>query len=147
MADRRHKRADKKRDSAQATAAQTKDPDDWRLYKNLRNTVNRKKKLEKKTWEQKKLDSSENNSSTIWKNVKGWLKWGKSGPPLQLFHNGNFVNSPAGLAGTMNMFFINKVKSLRSSIHETNSDPLYKLRDSMKDRNSNIKFKAVQPKE
>ena len=137
----------KKRDLAQATAAQTKDPDDWRLYKNLRNTVNRKKKLEKKTWEQKKLDSSENNPSTIWKNVKGWLKWGKSGPPLQLFHNGNFVNSPAGLAGTMNMFFINKIKLLRSSIHETNSDPLYKLRDSMKDRNSNIKFKAVQPKE
>ena len=137
----------KKRDSAQATAAHTKDPDDWRFYKNLRNTVNSKKKWEKKIWEQKKLDCSEHNPSTIWKNVKGWLKWGKSGPPQQLFHNGNLVNSPAGLAGTMNMFFINKVKLLRSSIPDTNSDPLYKLRDSMKDRDSTLKFKAVHPKE
>ena len=66
---------------------------------------------------------------------------------MQLFHNGNLVTSPAGLAGTMNMFFINKVKLLRSSIPDTSSDPLYRLRDSMKDRDSTLKFKAVQPKE
>ena len=82
------------RDAAQAVAAQSRDLDDWRLYKNLRNTVTARNKAEKKAWEQNKLDSSEHNPSIIWKNVKGWLNWGNSGPPTQLFHNGNLVNSP-----------------------------------------------------
>ena len=135
------------RDSAQATAALTKDPDDWRMYKNLRNTATAKKKADKKAWEQRKLDSSEHNPSIIWKNVKGWLNWGNSGPPTQLFHNGNLINSPAGLSSTMNTFFIDKVRLLRNSISVADHDPLYKLRDSMKDRDCSLMFKAVHPKE
>ena len=137
----------KERDTAQATAAQTKDPEDWRMYKNLRNTVNAKKQSEKKAWEQKKLDSSEHDPSVIWKNVKGWLNWGASGPPTQLFHDGNIVNSPAGLAGTMNRFFMDKITLLRSSIPDTDTDPLFKLRDSMKDRDCSLTFKAVHPRD
>ena len=37
------------RDHAQAVAAETQHPDDWRLYRNLRNTVNARKKSEKKS--------------------------------------------------------------------------------------------------
>ena len=103
------------RNSAQAAAALSRDPDDWRLYKNLRNSATAKMKIEKKGWEKKKLSSSENNPTVLWKNVKSWLSWGNSGPPTQLFHEGRLVNSPAGLAGTMNNFFINKVSSLKFS--------------------------------
>ena len=69
---RTQKKLLKERDLAQAAAAQTQDPDDWRLFKNLRNTATARKKAEKKVWEEKKLDSSEHNPSIIWKNIKGW---------------------------------------------------------------------------
>ena len=135
------------RDHAQAVAAQSRHPDDWRLYKNLRNTVNARKKSEKKAWEQMKLDNSEQNPSTLWKNVKGWLKWGLSGPPTQLFYNGRLVSSPAGLAGTMNRFFVDKVRLLRNSIPDTDSDPLHKLRESLQDRNCSLNLKPVHPRD
>ena len=121
----------KERNSAQATAAQTKDMDDWRLYKSLRNTATARMRQEKKAWEKMKLDSTKHNPSTLWKNVKTWLNWNNSGPPSQLFDNGRLVNSPAGLAGTMNSFFIDKVNRLRNGIPASNSDPLAKLKESM----------------
>ena len=43
------------------------------------------------------------------KNVKSVIGWNKSGPPSQLFQNGQFENSPTGLAAIMNNFFIDKV--------------------------------------
>ena len=45
----------KERDAAQAKAALTKDPDDWRLYKNLRNTATAKKKQRRKLGEKGSL--------------------------------------------------------------------------------------------
>ena len=47
----------------------------------------------------------------------------------------------------MNTYFIEKVRLLRNSINAIDHDPLYKLRDSMKDRNCSLLFKAVHPKE
>ena len=66
----------KLRDAAQATAARSKDPDDWREYKNLRNTATARMRSEKKSWEREKLDKAQHSSSTLWKNVKSWLSWG-----------------------------------------------------------------------
>ena len=135
------------RNAAQLTASQTKDQDDWRFYKSLRNTATARMKQERKTWEQMKLDSTKHNPSTLWKNVKAWLNWSNSGPPTQLFSGGSLVNSPAGLAGTMNAFFINKVKNLRENIPAAATDPLEKLRDSLKDRECSLSFRAVKPDE
>ena len=100
------------RDAAQSKAAQFGDRDDWRHYKNIRNTTTAKIKAEKKSWEKQKLDNTQHDPSSLWKNVKSWINWSNSGPPTQLFHEGKLVNSPAGIARTMNMFFIDKVKKL-----------------------------------
>ena len=88
----------KQRDTAQALAAESKDPEDWRQYKNLRNTATARMRAEKKSWEQQKLDKAQHSSSTLWQNVKSWLNWGDSGPPSRLFHNGIMINKPARLA-------------------------------------------------
>ena len=71
---------------------------------------------------------TKHNPSTLWKNVKTWLNWNNSGPPSQLFHNGMLVSSPAGLARTMNKFFIDKVTRLINGIPASNNDPLAKLK-------------------
>ena len=104
-------------------------------------------KAEKKAWEKHKLDHSEHNPSILWSNVKGWLGWGISGPPTQLFHEGRVVNSPAGIAGAMNNFFTNKVYMLHMNIQPSASDPLSKLRENLQGRDCTMVCRAVQPDE
>ena len=135
----------KERNNAQATAAQSQNLDDWRLYKSLRNSATARMRQEKKAWEKMKLDSSKHDPSTLWKSVKTWLNWNNSGPPSQLFHLGRLINSPAGLAGAMNSFFIEKVSRLRQNIPGTDDDPLAKLKESLKDRQCSLTLKAVKP--
>ena len=135
----------KERNDAQKLASVTKDPDDWRLYKHLRNSATAKMRLEKKNWETSKLSSTDHDCGTLWKNVKSFLGWNNSGPPSQLFHNGQFHNSPARLASTMNNFFLDKVAQLRQRIPRVDTDPLAKLRETLSDRECTFKFKPVKP--
>ena len=79
----------------------------------------------------------------MWKSVKGIVGWESSGPQTKLFHEGKSINSPSGLASTMNKFFINKVKGFRSAIPQKDADPLANLRESMKKRQSKFNLKLV----
>ena len=135
----------KERDAAQIHASGTQDPDDWRLYKNLRNTITRRMKKEKASWEKQRLDHAQNSSTNLWKNIKGWLNWKASGPPTQLFADGSLISSPKALATTMNRYFISKVDRLRQGIPRNNSDPLKVLRKTMADRSCSFHFKPVHP--
>ena len=137
----------KDRNAAQKVASETRDPDDWRYYKHLRNSATAKMKVEKKKWETNKLSNSEHDSHTLWKNVKCCLGWNNSGPPSQLFYNGKFVNTPVGLSSTMNKFFIEKVEGLRQRIPRGDTDPLTKIREVFSERNCTFKFKPVRPEE
>ena len=90
-----------KRNTAQKVASTTRDPDDWRHYKHLRNTATAKMNLENKNWEIKKLSNTDHDCGTLWNNVKSFIGWNNSGPPSQLFHNGQFENSLSWLAMKM----------------------------------------------
>ena len=137
----------KDRDKAQFTATQTGDPDDWRYYKNLRNSATSRMRLEKKNWEKSKLDSTHHSSSALWKNIKSWLSWGDSGPPSKLFHNGTIVNKPARVATIMNEFFLSKIVKLQDRIPASNSDPTERLREVLQDRRCIFSLKPVSPEE
>ena len=63
----------KKRKEAQIVASESKSQDDWREYKNIRNTTTARIRKEKKTWEKMKLDHNKEDPRTIWKTVKSWL--------------------------------------------------------------------------
>ena len=71
----------KQRDFAQEIASHTKNQDDWRKYKNLRNTVVSRLRNEKNEWEKQQFDHLGNNPTDLWRNVKSWLGWKNSGPP------------------------------------------------------------------
>lgn len=64
------KDAIKERNLAQTRANRTKDKDDWRYYKKLRNKVTNILRKEKKLWQENKLVEFGNDTSSIWKNVK-----------------------------------------------------------------------------
>ena len=53
------------------------------------------------------------------------------------------VTSPGGLASTMNKFFLDKIRTLRSSIPAVQSDPLIKMKEAMQDRGCSFKLKSV----
>ena len=137
----------KERDAAQVQATQTQYADDWRLYRNLRNSVTSRMRQERASWEKQRLNYAENSSTNLWKNIKGWLNWKSSGPPTQLFSDGSLINTPEGLATTMNRFFINKVNRLRQGIPVNNSDPLKILRETMRNRSCNFTLSPVHPDE
>ena len=114
----------KQREAAQRIAASSGSSDDWRDYKSKRNTVTARQRQEKNSWEKQRLCNKENDPRSLWKNMKSWLNWKFSGPPSQLFSEGHIVNSPAGLAETMNQYFTNKVRLLREGIPANHADPL-----------------------
>jgi hypothetical protein len=132
------------RSTAQAEAAATDDPEDWRQYRSIRNQVTAMGRADKTAWEKQKLDHTVNTASDLWKTVKGWLGWGGSGTPTQLFSNGKMVTSPSGLASAMNKFFVDKVKRLRLNIPPATSDPLTKLKEAMRRRECSFRLKMVK---
>jgi hypothetical protein len=136
-----------KREAAQERAVETDSHEDWRVYRGLRNQVTAKSREDKQKWEGKKLDLEENNSSGVWKTVKGWLGWGSSGTPTQLFWEGRMVTSPAGLASSMNRFFLDKIQRLRNSIPAPSADPLRKFKEAMRGRDCSFTIKPVQEHE
>ena len=112
-------------------------------YKSLRNQITARKRNDEKKWKAKKLDPDQNSCTDTWKTVKGLLGWGGAGPPTQLFYNGRMVTQPAGLASSMNRFFIDKIKHLRDDIPLVDSDPLKKLKEAMKYRQCKFNLKPV----
>ena len=137
----------KERNVAHDIACRTKHQDDYRHYKNLRNQTTTSLRQDKKAWERQKLDSNKNDPSSLWKNVKTRLNWNNSGPPTRLFENGKMISSPAGIAGTLNSFFLGKVAGLRESIPVSGVDPLDKLRESMSQNRCSFSLQAVGPDE
>ena len=133
----------KQRDNAHKKAAATNSPEDWRLFRSIRNRVTALIRRDKKLWEQEKLDSSLNNSEQTWRTVKSWLNWGSSGPPTQLVCDGKIVSSPSRIANIMNNFFTDKVKSLRNKIPAERSDPLSKFKEAMHQRTCVFKLKKT----
>ena len=133
----------KVRNEAQEKAAETDNPDDWRIYRNIRNQVTASCRRDKAVWEREKLDHMSNTASDTWKTVKGWLGWGSAATPTKLFSDGRLVTSPGGLAACMNKFFLDKIKRLRQNIPAANADPLVRLREATSHRNCSFKLKLV----
>ena len=131
------------REAAQQKASLSDNPEDWRAFRALRNQVTSKSREDKRKWEKMKLDPSENNSTDVWKTVRGWLGWGSAGTPSQLFWEGKLVSSPRGLSTTMNNFFLDKIKRLRSGIPEQTADPLVRTREAMAGRQCSFKLNPV----
>ena len=121
--------------------------EDWREFRKIRNQVTAKSRNDRRIWETEKLDLDKNNPSGIWKTVKCWLGWGTSGTPSQIFWIGRVVSSPSGLAGAMNSFFLDKIKSLRRNIPLPTGDPASKLREAMANIQCQFSIKYVKEDE
>ena len=139
------KELQRERNLAQEKAASTNDPEDWKIFRSLRNQSTSSVRKDKRKWEAQKFSQNENNtSSDIWKSVKGFLGWNTGGPPSQLLYGGRIVTRPAGLASCMNEYFVNKVVDLRQRIPLVDSDPLKYMKQAMSSRSCSFQLKPVQ---
>ena len=133
----------KQREEAQEKASRTNNLEDWRLFRAIRNQVTARSRLDKKKWEENKLEKGDD----MWKTVKNWLGWKNTGPPNKLFYDGRIVTRPACIASSMNRFFIDKVKSLRQNIPEVSRDPLKEMKEAMQHRQCKFKLSPVSTPE
>ena len=120
----------KKRDEAQEKAALSGSPEDWAVYKRLRNELTKSLWKEKIAWQQGKLDSCEESKDTgkLWKNILGWLNWSSASSPTKLLVDGDMVTSPQKMAQVQNEYYINKVREIRRNMPRQKKDPLSTLR-------------------
>ena len=137
----------RQRDTAQMIASHSQCQDSWRHYRNMRNITTKSIRNAKKVWESEQLNHFGNSTTGLWRNLKSWMGWKNSGPPSQLFHEGELVSSPHALASTMNSFFIKKVKNLQKRIPPSKDNPLKYLQQAMSTRTCNFKIECVHPDE
>ena len=137
----------KERDQLQKKASQSRNEDDWKKFKSIRNKVNNRLKFEETNWQRTKLEQCGQNSSDVWKNVKGILNWKTSGSPTQLFHQGSLLTKPQEIADAQNNYFLQKISTIRENLPPAVTDPLGKLRKLMKGRKCSFSFRAVHPDE
>ena len=135
----------KQRDELQKIAAESKNTEDWKKFKCLRNKINNRLRFEEINWQKVKLDECGNSSKKVWKNVKGILNWKTSGSPSQLFYKGSLIQKPQELATAQNEFFIDKIDQILANLPPPVSDPLYYLKNMMNGRQCSLTLKAVHP--
>ena len=70
------KKVQKERTLAQELASQTDDPEDWRMFRSLRNQAVASSRSDKSMWERKKLDDQKSSPTEVWSTVKSVLGWG-----------------------------------------------------------------------
>ena len=141
------KTAMEERNVAQKVAILTKDQNRLRAYRNLRNKVTNMIRSDKRAWEKGKLDHLANNSTDLWKNIKGILNWNTNGPPTQLFHQGQMISKPLELAQCMNGFFSDKVKHLQDKLPPETDDPLKYAKRYMSRITTRMDLKPVFPEQ
>ena len=94
----------KQRNKAQKILSENKNDENAKHFKKLRNKVTKNLRNDKIWWQKNKLESSNNDSGKLWKNILGWLNWCSSGSPSKLYYAGQIVTSPAKLAEILNNF-------------------------------------------
>ena len=135
------------RDILQSRAAQTKNSEDWKKFKVLRNRINSRLRSEERNWQKLRISECGQNISKVWKNVKDIINWKSSGAPTQLFNNGVLHNKPQEVADCQNHYFVNKVQLIREEMPAPISDPLCKLKSLMVNRKCSFSLHIVHPDE
>ena len=105
----------------------------WEAYRVLRNKINDRKKQEEFLYKSEKMQEVSSSSSALWKTAKGFMGWKSNGSPKQLIEGNRCVQSPKEIAQVMNLFFINKVRTIRESIPDSVLD-LDKVHESMQNK-------------
>ena len=88
-------------------AINTKNIEDWHLFKNQNNIINKKIKEAKTNYYKEKFENNNNK----WKTLKNINNTNKQTPPNIINNNGKLISSPKLIANIANNYFIEKNKA------------------------------------
>ena len=89
----------------------------WNKYKQIRNSINNRRKFEEKKYKAELISQNLSSSADTWKVAKNLMEWSSnSGPPNQLEVAGKLTTKASEIASLMNNFFIEKIQKIRRSI-------------------------------
>ena len=115
----------------------------WQDYKHVRNTINNRKKFEEDHFKSEKIISSMDSPANTWKTAKSFMNWENAGgPPSQLSIDGKLVTKASLIATEMNLFFMDKVKTIRNGIMYL-PNLFEKCREVMQDKTCTIALRYV----
>ena len=89
----------------------------WRRFQRARNTVNNRKRFEENRFKSERIMKSLDTPSDTWKAAKSFMSWeNKGGTPSQLCVEGKLITKASMIAKEMNLFFLDKVSTIRKGI-------------------------------
>ena len=139
------------RDKMREIARITKNPDSWKLYRSLRNEVNRKVNSDRKSHydDLYKLHLKNNDVGGTYRTAKNQVGMTKNTSPTSYLHEGSKITDPQKMADLQMQTFTDKTKKLISELPPPTIDPCQSLSDSLhswgnkKDLRENFNFKSI----
>ena len=119
------------RDNSHRKAIFTGLDNDWRHYRQLKNSCTNMIKKHDKDRVKMRIDKATEGGDpkTIWSTLKDIIGYTKPGPPTKLKSGGTLHTKPIEIANILNDFFINKVKNIVETKVTIKGDPLKHLRN------------------
>lgn len=133
----------KERDEARLKARRTKDPDDWRLFRNIRNNVTTKLHNEYTQQDKNALDSKKNNPAELWANAKRLSGWESRSTPRRIISQGRHHDSPKDIAHILNQEYISRAEDIADSIPKTDLNPMDNYRRMLKGKILNMTLTTI----
>ena len=125
------------RDEAREQARISKNENDWKKYRSLRNSCTKQCKNDKNEHFKKLYTNCENTGDTksLYRTTKEQLGWEKVGPPTALMKDGKLFRKPSEIAEVLAESFKEKVDKLNREVEMENLQPLATLKKAMQSWN------------
>ena len=118
------------RDIARDNAAKSKRPDDWGLYKRLKNKCNRLVRNDKAQHNKKVYNLHVENRyiAGLYRTAKNSMGIKSGGKPTSFLVGGETVSAPQKVANLQMQYFHEKITKLMEDLPNSNFDPLHYLK-------------------
>ena len=130
------------RDLAHELAKQTKDPEEIRNYKNLRNSVNRMISKEKSRKKVERLQKQDTGNTQKWKNLKQETGQMNFTAPQEIKEGSKSHTSHLDMANSLNRQYLSKIRKLVLEMGEQHHNPIQDYKRSI-GQTSTFTFKCI----
>ena len=135
------------RDAAMKTMKTTKDDDDIRQFRMLRNKVHKMLKQDKQRMIKTKFEDIEGKSKEQWKYTKEQAGWVKKLSPDMISIEGKTIREPIQIANAINYAQVTRNIKLHREVPKTETDFRENYKKLTKDKNLNFQLRTISMQE
>ena len=131
------------RDDALKKSKTTRNNDDVRNFKILRNRAHKMLKVDKIIQIKNKFEDAKNNPRLQWKTTKEEAGWAKNLSPDSINKDGKTIRNPKGIADAINLAQITRNLKLHREVPKTNTDFKVNYRKLTAGKNLNFQLRTI----